>query len=70
MKPGRKPGHKLPNLRRVRNDFNLSVHEFAVLSGVHTATIYKLEAGRGTSEENVTAIRWAVMRLIRERRAA
>lgn len=66
--PGRPPGTKLPGLKETRHRFGLTAHEFAVLSGVHVATIYKCEAGKGTSEENATRIRGAVVKLIRERR--
>lgn len=69
-RPGRPPGTKLPGLKETRHRFSLTAYEFAVLSGVHTATIKKLEAGRGTNVENVTKIRGAVARLMRERRGS
>lgn len=67
---GRPPGTKLPGLRETRHRFGVSGYELAVLSGVPANTIYKLESGRGTSLENVTMIRGAVVRLIREERAS
>ncbi len=67
-KAGRPPGTKLPGLRETRHRFGVSGYELAVLSGVPANTIYKLEAGKGTSIENVTLIRGAVVRLLREER--
>ncbi len=68
QKAGRPPGTKLPGLKETRHRFGVSAYELAVLSGVPATTIYKCEAGRGTSIENVTMIRGAVVRLMRERR--
>lgn len=65
MKPGRKPGIKLPNLRHVRETHNVTARELALLSGVPKHTIYKVEAGSGTSRENVRRIQHAVVRLMR-----